>query len=168
MTNIDFVNKFWQDFYIPFQEQVEDFPIANTSDAVKGLIRARNWMGKLTENLITVSSRTELLDKELKVISNTINSIEMDILAKYRYELPASYLKSKDTLKIFARSKMDNAETKNIVYLEGQAKIIEDQMTSLYTEKNTLEKMLRLLEKTTEWLIQYINWQKFELRSLNA
>jgi len=37
----------------------------------------------------------------------------------------------------------------------------------LLSEKEDLEKILKIIEKAAEWSIQYINWQKFELRTLN-
>ena len=43
---------------------------------------------------------------------------------------------------------------------------LENELEELNHDRETLDLLLKKLEKTTDWLRDYLNWQKFELRTL--
>lgn len=162
------LDTFWKEFRVPFQDEDSDFPYANPSDAARSLIQARNWTGTITEDLISVTERKALAENSLAELDTRIQRLERNMIAlAVTDEIPAWATKNKEAQRAYAWSR---ANAEQLLYLqESEDRQIELKaaIRELAYQEETLNKMLKALEKTTDWLVQYINWQKFELRDIN-
>lgn len=163
----DLLQKFWVDFYIPTQDEDSSFPYANPSDASRSLIKARNWTGTLTEKLVEISFSLAGRKRDLRAFQEQYFSVERVILAREE-KIFAYITKSKELLKAFIWSKADRDEITMITVLEEDiSKLIYD-IHVLDSEKEIIQEVLKKLDKTTDWLVQYINWMKIEARLGNG
>jgi len=158
--------RFWKDFQLITQNEDSTFPIVNPQDAVQALIKCRNWVGTFTEMLISNSIVRTITNKSLKHEKYLLSEIEQYWYAELLdSEYSVSALKTRELAKalIAKRTKDD------VAYHTIQANIIslENEMYELDTDKDILETILKKLEKSTDWLRDYINWVKFEVRDLS-
>lgn len=165
MINKDLLSKYWRDFYIHTQEERTDFPYANVADAGRALIKGRNWTGTFTELLITNSEETSSCKRDLNNAKRNLSLLERKVLQDG--EGINSYVsKNKELLKSHIWTKSSLEQRNGIDMLERNVLEIENKLEELESEKENIELILKKLEKTTDWLVQYINWMKFELRGL--
>lgn len=165
MIDKTLLTRYWKDFYIVTQEEREDFPYANVADAAKMLIKGRNWAGTWIEKLIQNCEEINLNKKSLKNLEQKV-LIENNKLLSLELHPPAYVLKNHDLFVKYVWNKMDDAQ--KFLYHDLNKKIIDctNKIEELETDNNNIELILKKLEKSTDWLVQYINWNKFELRSL--
>jgi len=161
------LTKFWVDYYIPIQEQNKEFPIANVVDVASSLIKSRNWLGTIVEELIKISQDVSEKKKELNVINKLQNNLENKILIEADIKLTGIMMKNRDTIRLYAKKFASQTQLDVLEEYDDQQAGLQVALTSLLSEKEDLEKILKIIEKAAEWSIQYINWQKFELRTLN-
>ena len=162
MINKSVLERFWKDYYIQTQEEHSDFPYANVSDAGRALIKGRNWTGTFTEMLLTISESISINKKELTVCEHDLNLVERDVLA---FAGTTSYVsKNKDLMKAHIWANAVQAQKDLITVNEKRIITLKGVLEELGSEKEILELILKKLDKTTDWLVQYINWQKYELR----
>ena len=76
-------------------------------------------------------------------------------------------MKNRDTIRLYAKKFASQTQLDVLEEYDDQQAGLQVALTSLLSEKEDLEKILKIIEKAAEWSIQYINWQKFELRTLN-
>lgn len=159
-------DKFWQEFKVPTQEEDLTFPFANPSDAARSLISARNWTGTITEDLSNVAYKKSQAKLTATTLEKEIASKERLILVKILQQgsLPTWASKNKEIQQSYIWSQMTEEELailqQDYTNLEG----INYAIDALTSEESSLNKMLEVLEYTTNWLVQYINWSKFEAR----
>lgn len=158
--------KFWADFPIPTQEEDIRFPYANPSDAAKALIKARNWSGTITEALIEKSESLKSSKSELFSLETKVERLERLIFVKNTP--PGWATKNKDTQRAWIWSKAEEADLQLLQKMDESREVLRTQIFSLETDMGLYGLMLKTLEKTTEWLVQYINWQKHEVRMENT
>ena len=161
------LTKFWRDFYIPIQEEKKDFPIANISDVASSLIRSRNWMGTFTEEVVRLAKEINETKAVLRRVENFLLDKEARVVAESLPKLTATVVKNKDILKLHIRKFASESIRGDIDALETQILEIKNKLEYLVQEKENIERIMKTLERGIEWSIQYINWQKFELRTLN-
>jgi hypothetical protein len=154
------IQKFWKEFPIPTQEEREDFPFANPSDASRALIRSRNWAGTITEALIEKS-------QQLKHLKNLIASLDLKVDRLERHILianpPASWAtKNKEMQRTWVWSKATEADLMLLTEMEESKDKLKNESFSIEKDLELYNQMLKTLEKTTEWVIQYLNWIKHE------
>ncbi|SRR5258706_1085420 len=165
MLSKDLLARFWKDFNLITQEEDSSFPIVNPQDAVRALIRCRNWVGTFTEMLVSNSMQKTITVKGLKHENYLLSEIEQYWYAELLTEgQSVSALKTKELAQALIAQKTKDDST----YHSIQFNIIslENELFDIDSDKDILEMLLKKLEKTTDWLIQYINWTKFELRTL--
>lgn len=165
MIDKKLLERFWKDFYIITQEERQDFPYANPADAAKSLIKGRNWIGTWTELLIFKAEELNEFKKTLRNIEQLLKIEDRKILAK-NIKAPGYVLKNAELLNNFVWSTLTELEKERYNMLYVDLKNCKDAIDNLESDKNNLELILKRLEKSTDWLIQYINWNKFELRGL--
>jgi hypothetical protein len=157
--------KFWREFMIPIQEETAEVAFANPSDVARSLIKSRNWAGTITQTLMDFVRRTGENQALVKANQAHIAKLERDILSR-QSRLPSTALKNKELQRVFARSHATEEEKSRLDELENKVGNLEFQINMIKAEKEQIDLMRHALEKTTEWLIQYINWHKFEARAL--
>jgi len=161
--------RFWDEFYIPTQKDSKEVAFANPADVARFLISSRNWYGSITQWLVDLKRDKEKIDFEASTTTKQKSALERSILARIiiKGELSATAVKNKEVQSgsVFAYAGDDEREVLDQ---------LEDQIATLYgqADLNTVdieeaEAMRRAIERTTDWLVQYINWQKFELRDLS-
>lgn len=163
--NKELIEKFYKDFPIPTQEEDSRFPYANPSDAARALIRAYNWSGNITESLIGLSEVIKGVESELYKVDSITEKLERLIIAKN--PPPSWAVKNKDMQRAYVWSK---AIVEDIVALEAADKardLLRGKLLTLKKDFDLYSMMHKHLERSTEWLTNYINWCKFELRDLH-
>lgn len=158
--NVELIAKFWKEFQIPTQEQTNEFPYANPSDAARSLIRAHNWAGTITESLIEKS-------QQLKGTKNTLALLEMKVERLERFTLalnppPTWATKNKELQKAYIWSKAQETDLKLFQELENSREILRNEILGIEKEMDLFSQMLKTLERTTDWVVHYINWVKHE------
>lgn len=165
MIDKNLLVRYWKDFYIITQEEREDFPYANIADAAKALIKGRNWSGTFTELLITNS-------EEMNTYKKVLRNLEFQVMVEDRklltidFNPPAYVLKNSELLRNFSWSKLSDAQKMNYATLNTNILECQDKIDELAADKDNIELILKKLEKSTDWIKDYINWMKFELRGL--
>lgn len=164
MVSKDLLDRFWRDFQLITQDEDISFPIANPQDAARVLIKCRNWIGTFTEQLITIEQdRTAILQKA-HVARARLKELENFFLERI-YNSGShsiSALKSKEILQALLAFYADT-EYKD---LKKATTDIDTVLIQIDSDKEILENLIKRIEKTTDWLVQYLNWTKFELRTL--
>ena len=158
--------KFWQEFSIVTQESDDEFPYANPSDAARSLVKARNWVGTITEETIALNDQLNSASRALRSYEHGMMVIERDVLARCVSTLPSWATKNKDVQKAYIWEHMNGDEKFDYRTFENLKNSELDHIDSLENEISTYTSMLKTLERATEWAIQYINWMKFEARTL--
>ncbi|MBU8921752.1 MAG: hypothetical protein KOO63_08030 [Bacteroidales bacterium] len=161
--------RFWNDFLIPTQEVTEDVAYANPAEVARSLVRARNWYGTISEDVLEAVAHIETEAAALRSLEMHKNSLEQFIVARTMLTeslkaLPTSVAKNQQTMSVFALSKATPEEAVDLSDIADKQREAEDSKSFWLTERAQAEIMRRALEKTTDWLVQYINWHKFELR----
>ena len=166
MLDRNIVKQFWGDFKLSVQEEDPNFPIVNPQDAIKALMKCRNWIGTFTELLISNNNQRAIVLKSLKHERFQLGQIE-----QYWYaELlgaghPVSALKTKELAQaLIAQKTKDDSAYHSI---QMNIATLETELEVLNHDKETLDLLLKRIEKTTDWLRDYLNWCKFELRDLS-
>lgn len=157
--------RYWKDFYIVTQEERDDFPYANVADAAKMLIKGRNWSGTFTELLITNSVEMNICKKSIRGFEAQVRIEDRKLLAM-DFNPPGYVLKNSELLRNFVWQKLDNTQRMNYAQLSMSISEQQDKIDELTADKENIELILKKLEKSTDWIKDYINWQKFELRGL--
>lgn len=157
------ITRFWKDFSIPIQEEDASVNFANPSDVVRSLVRSRNWMGTISENLINID---KALTKEQR-ISHGVEDLLRDFTIKALSavdSLSGVAVKNKETQDAFILSRSSKDELTLFYATQKTLREQRDKINHLKYMRNSFELMKRALEKTTDWLVQYLNWHKFEIR----
>lgn len=165
MLDKDLLARFWKDFHLTTQDEDTSFPIANPQDAARVLVKCRNWIGTFTELLISRNNIRNVVLKSLKHERSLLSEIEQfwyaDFLASGH---PVSTLKTRELAQalIAQHTKDDTA------YHSIKANIItlENELNEFDIDIENLEALLKRIEKTTDYLVQYLNWVKYEVRTL--
>jgi hypothetical protein len=157
--------KFWDEFIIPVQEETVEVAFANPSDVARSLIKSRNWAGTITQSLMDFTRQVGENQALVKANQSHIVELEREILGR-QARLPSAAVKNKELQRAFARSHATVEEKARLDELEDKVRTLEFQTNMIKAEKEQIDLMKHALEKTTEWLIQYINWHKFEARAL--
>lgn len=163
----ELVDKFLKDMSIPTQDTNEDFPYANLADVGKALIKSRNWIPTLVNESLEINDAIAITKKELRQADTSLTRLERDIVRRNQ-NLPSSAFKSKEYFKVFVHSIADGTDIIILAGREDQVNVLNEHLDELYSQKEIIEMILRKLEKSNDWLSQYINLQKFELRGLNG
>lgn len=163
MINKELLNKFWKDYYITTQEERPDFPYANIADAGKALIKGRNWTGTFTELLLDNSNMISACKQDLNHMTHDLSILERNILIE---GTNSSAYKNKDSIKRVIWSKATEQQREEIQTIEKQMLDCGNELEGHESDKQIVELILKKLDKTTDWLVQYINWMKFEIRGL--
>jgi hypothetical protein len=161
------LTRFWVEFYVPIQEERKDFPAANASDVATSLIKARNWLGTFTEELMRISTDRTRKKQLLRAKEEHLLGKSFKIIIDSGQKLTGTILKNRDTIKFYAKKYVSADQLPEFENLEDEILDLQGQVDTLTDEKESLERLVKMVEKAIEWSIQYINWQKFELRSLN-
>ena len=158
--------RFWKDFTIITQEEDPDVYFANPSDVSRSLVKARNWAGTLVQNLMDLNERMKNIGVLVNKRTREISNLEKTLFAR-QAKIPTWATKNKDTQRMFAYSLASPEEQKQLE--DSYKHLAEDEqaMTELQVEKESIEMMRKVLEKSTDWLIQYLNWFKFDARDLS-
>jgi hypothetical protein len=165
----ELVDRFWEDFHITTQDQFPDVAFANPIDVASSLIKARNWSATLTQELVKVIRRLS----ELKLINaelvKNISTLERDILSRQARasNISAIVVKNKDLQRAFIRSVSTEEELGHFAVWEEELHKNGCSLLAGETYKEQVEALRKTLERSTDWLVQYINWCKFEAKSLS-
>lgn len=161
----ELADRFWRDMAITTQEEVEDVAFANPSDVARSLVKARNWTATLAQELVVINLNLKEAYKTQRRVDKQITTLESVILSRIE-RLPTTAVKNKETQRAFILTQATQEETEKLSNLEKARLDVEDLIDDLESEQGEIEVMRRSLERSTDWLIQYINWHKFELREL--
>ncbi len=165
MLDKNLIKQFWNDFKLVTQEEDSNFPIANPQDAIRALVKCRNWVGTFTELLIDNNNLRAVVLRSLKNERYLASKIEQYWYAELLAEgHPVSALKTKELAQaLITKKTQDDAPYHSI-----QLNIIslENELEELNHDRETLDLLLKKLEKSTDWLRDYLNWVKYELRTL--
>jgi len=163
MIDKELLTRFWRDFQLITQEEDSTFPIVNPQDAARALIKCRNWIGTFTEQLITLETERTFVLKDLHRERVTLRSLDNFYIERIlASDYPLSAIKNKDILQALIQTHAD-AEQKALTQVISNQ---EEVLLGIESDKTILENLIKRIEKSTDWLIQYLNWTKFELRSL--
>ena len=162
----ELIARFWKDFPIPTQDEDPKFPYANPSDAARALIKAHNWVGTITETLIEKS-------ETLKEFKNTLFSLDTKVEKMERIIFsqnppPGWATKNKEMQKAYVWSQAEAGDLELLQVMEDSRVTIRSQIFNVEKDIDLYNLMLKTLERSSEWLISYINWAKFELRMDNS
>jgi hypothetical protein len=164
MLDKELLARFWRDFHLTTQDEDASFPIANPQDAARVLVKCRNWIGTFTEQLIAFENMRVSVTKDLQHYKTKLKDLEnllMDDLIAEGYFTPAS-LKNKDFVQMSIRNK-EIAEARG---LRMTIQNVEAVLIELNSDQEMLENLIKRIEKTTDYLVQYLNWVKYEVRTL--
>jgi|SRR6266404_5318141 len=165
MLDRELLKAFWKDFKLVTQEEDSNFPIVNPQDAIRALVKCRNWVGTFTEMLISNNSLRAIVLKNFKHERYLLNQIEQYWYAELLGEgHPVSALKTKELAQALITKKTQDDTAYHSIQLNILS--LENELEELTNDKETLDLLLKKLEKTTDWLRDYLNWTKFELRVL--
>jgi len=157
------ITRFWQDFSIPTQEEDSTVNFANPSDITRSLIKARNWIGTVSEHLIAIDKALLVEQKTFNMADRQMRDLVTGILAR-GFPLSGTSVKNKETQDAFVLSNSSEEEIQAANSLKTTLHNQQDRIDYLKQMKNSFEIMKRAVEKSTDWLIQYLNWHKFEIR----
>jgi hypothetical protein len=166
MLNQELLDRFWKDFNVVTQEDDPEYPIANPQDAAKALIKCRNWVGVWTEQLVDTEQRRMNAKRGLESNTSILKDFRNEYLNELRPNFAATTLKVKelqDAL-IFERARENKLYQETLRTVTHYSDILDD----LESDKELLEVILKRLEKSVDWLVQYLNWIKYELRGNNG
>ncbi len=165
MLNKELIKAFWQDFKLVTQEEDTNFPIVNPQDAIRTLVKCRNWVGTFTEMLIANNNLRAVVLKSFKHERFLLSQIEQYWYAELLAEGQAvSTLKTKELAQALITKKTQDDTTYHSIQLNIMS--LENELEELNHDRETLDLLLKKLEKTTDWLRDYLNWVKYELRTL--
>jgi len=162
----DLMERFWKELIVPIQEDMEDATFANPSDVARSLIKARNWTATISQELVTATQQIAEERRFINYNEDLLAAFERKILAGAG-KIPPVAGKNRETLRAYIRSICLENELELLNKLEETIREHKSTLEGLMAEKETAEIMRKALEKSTDWLVQYINWHKFELRELN-
>jgi len=158
----ELIEQFWKDFAIPTQDEDSKFPYANPSDAARALIKAHNWVGTITETLLVKSEVLKELKSTLLSLETKVEKMERLIFSQN--PPPSWATKNKEMQKAFVWSKAEVNDLELLQTMEDSRNMLRSQIFNLEKDTDLYNVMLKTLERSSEWLIAYINWRKFELR----
>ncbi len=157
------ITRFWKEFSIPVQEEDTSVNFANPSDVVRSLVKSRNWMGTISENLINVDRALVQEQRLYNAIEDSLRDFSIKTLA-VAGTLAGAVVKNRDTQEAFILHSCSDNERAMIYESQKTLREQREKIDHLKHIKNSFELMKRALEKTTDWLVQYLNWHKFEIR----
>jgi len=164
--NKEIKQRFWDEMIVPTQEETTEVAFANPADVARSLIKARNWIATLTQELTDVNKAIAECKVSLNGTRSQIKVRESIVLAKAISEISSGYLKSRDLQLAAIWRVATSQEQEELHGYEEQLSWFTQELIRLEGEYQSLEIMRKALEKSTDWLVQYINWHKFELREL--
>jgi hypothetical protein len=104
-------------------------------------------------------------EKSLRHEKHLLSIIEQDWYANLLAEGHSiSALKTKELAQALIAKKTETDATYHTIQMNIIT--LENELLELNNDKEILETVLKKLEKSTDWLVQYINWIKFEIRDL--
>jgi len=157
--------RFWEDFPIPYQDSDPDVDFANVSDAARALVKARNWSATIAARLADITRSTAECKSEIAERNSLVLRQESRILA--RHDLPSSVTKNKEAQRSFSRRQANAEELALLNDNEQRLTNLQSMLILLQGDHEAVEVMRRALEKSSDWLVQYVNWHKFEARMLD-
>lgn len=163
--NKELIARFWKDFPIPTQEENSKFPYANPSDAARALIKAHNWVGTITELLIENSEALKELKNTLWSLDTKVEKLERLIFIKN--PPPTWATKNKEMQKTYSWSVAEEGDLELLKVMEDSRTTLKGQIFNAEKDIDLYNIMLKTLERSSEWVMSYINWCKFELRADN-
>src|SRR5467141_750734 len=152
----ELVKKFWQEYRIQTQDDETGFPFANPSDAARSLVKAYNWVGVITEYLMTIMET--ITKAELEVSKNSLDTAKLERLILALNPPPHWATKNNNMLKAFIWSKASQEDLNLLRKLELAEDLAQAEWDRAKKEYEVYSTMLRTLDKSTELMIQYINW----------
>jgi len=155
--------RFWEEFSIPTQDEDISVDFANPSDIVKSLVKSRNWMGTLSENMIRLDQALHREQRICNLLEHQLQDLVVKVLAR-NFPIPGAAIKNKETQEAFIVNNSSEEESFIFESLRKDRREILNTTDDLKQLKNSFEIMKKSLEKTTDWLVQYLNWHKFEIR----
>jgi molecular chaperone GrpE (heat shock protein) len=158
--------RFWDEMIIPTQEETTDVAFANPADVARSLIKARNWMATLTQELTFLNTNALELRNTLNNFRTRLKAKETTILARAISEVSSGYFKNRDLQLASIWRTATDREKEEIHEFETQIDHFTQELNRYEGEYQNMDVMRKALEKSTDWLVQYINWHKFELREL--
>jgi len=162
----ELIDKFWQEMLIPTQEDDPSVAFANPADVARSLIKSRNWSATIVQEMIDVSAELKNCKRNLRKAHKGLSGLEANILIGIEHT-PTTATKNNTTLRAFIRQNANEEQLKELQKAEEKIEALEQALLDFDTSYGSLERMERALERSTSWLVQYINWHKFELRELN-
>ena len=150
---------------IPVQNETHEVAFANPADISKSLIRSRNWSAVIIQELVDTTGNITSARKSLRGVEAFLHKHESSILSRVD-KVPTVAVKNKDTQRAFVLNQASDEEKTLLRDTIETVEVWNGLLIELEGEKEQLEYMRRMLERTTDWLVQYINWHKFELREL--
>jgi hypothetical protein len=159
--------RFWKDLIVPTQEQTNEVLFANPSDVARSFVKARNWHATVSESLTEANRMFDLQVEALQDLDFRQDELEKVVIARViqdKNKLPTSAVKNKQTLHMYAFAYANTEELAVFEDIKNLRKDALEQKAYWSRERSEFEIMRRTVEKSTEWLSQYINWYKFELR----
>ncbi len=159
----DLAKRFWSEFSIPVQESDLSVNFANPSDVVRSLIKSRNWMGTLSENIIRLDQTLHKEQRKYNRLEHMLKDKIVLVLSR-SFPIPGAAIKNKETQDAFIINNCSDEEKTILGDLRSENRHLIATIEELRQMKNSFEIMKKSLEKTTDWLIQYLNWHKFEIR----
>lgn len=163
----ELLGKFLKDFHIVTQDEDQEFPYANPSDASRSLIKARNWIGTLTERLMDLQDSLKDVKVRLSRTEASLVTVERKILAASS-PVPSWATKNKEIQKAYILSNATDVEKQFIAEFEKNIAKDKDIIYAIESEIEQYYTLIKHLDRSTEWIIQYINWMKYEARSFNG
>jgi chromosome segregation ATPase len=155
--------RFWKEFYIQTQTESKEVAFANPADAANALISSRNWYGTISEELASLEQSLTNVQGQIREIRLSIQSAETAVLSTFE-KLSTATLKNQQTISAFVRHHLSQSEREDLDELELTLDDNLSTLADLERQKAQAEIMRRAVERTADWLVQYINWQKFEMR----
>lgn len=161
----DTKTRFWKDMIVPTQEEYEDVAFANPVDVANALVKSRNWASTISSELARLTGRRASVVKRLRRANSQLASVESLVFANVD-KVPTTALRTKESRRGFIIKNLDQAGLGLLTECEASVRTEEDILDDIDAQIEELEILRRVLERSTDWLIQYINWHKFELREM--
>jgi hypothetical protein len=161
----EWTKRFWDDFELVTQIENPDMNFVNPADVARSLIKARNWTSKLVQASIESRSQRTTIDNQIREAQTTLDKIERTIFAKSG-KIPAFSMRNRETQSKFLFSIAEVEEREQMQKQYDLILYLQTEFSKADDDLGDLETMRRALEKSADWLIQYLNWYKYEMRTL--
>jgi hypothetical protein len=155
--------RFWKEFYIQTQTESKEVAFANPADVANALISSRNWYGTISEELVSIEEKLAIHKDEIRTVRRRIQDWEVEVLATCG-KMHTTAAKNQTTMEAFIWANAGIEIKHELRRLYDSLDVFLSGLAGLERDKAGAEGMRRAVEKTADWLVQYINWQKFEMR----